>query len=138
MKEILLGSAMLAGMALAAQPVFAANPTSIHASNLPTSTITSTVAPALPPTGLGADATVGQNLSVAHAALAEGKTGLAQHALENAATLALTRSVTWGAGGTPDSSPLVKNISQALSALGSHDLAGAGHFTDLAIQEAGK
>lgn len=136
MKKILLGCSMLAGLALAVQPGFAANPFSNHASNLATSTITSPIAPELPPTGLGPNATIGQNLSVARTALSEGRTGVAQHALENAATLALTRSVTWGAGGTPDSSPLVQNISQALNALGRNDLAGAAHFTDLAAQEA--
>ncbi|MGH7118920.1 MAG: hypothetical protein ACREFP_08015 [Acetobacteraceae bacterium] len=138
MRDILLSGAILAGLALAAQPGFAANPNSSNASNLPTSTITSSIAPQLPSTGLGPNATVGQNLNVARSALTAGQTGLAQNALENAATLALTRSVKWGSGNVADSSPLVKNISQALNALGQHDLVEAGHFTDLAIQEAGK
>lgn len=128
---------MLAGLALAAQPGFAANPFSNHASNLPTSNITSRIAPALPPTGLGPNATVSQNIQVASTALAQGKTGLAQNALENAETLALTRSVPAGASTTPDNSTLVSNLSQARDALGKGDLAGAKHFTDLAMQEAG-
>jgi hypothetical protein len=119
-------------------PPFGANPTSTKASNLPTSTITSPIAPQLPSTGLGPNATIGQFLSVARSALTEGKTGLAQEALENAETLALTRSVPFRTGNVPDSSSLVGNIRQARGALGRNDLAEAGHFTDLALQEAGK
>ncbi len=138
MREILLGWSMFAGLALAALPGFAANPVSTKASNLPSSTITSPIAPQLPSTGLGPDATIGQILAVARSALTEGKTGLAQEALENAETQALTRSVTFGTSNVPDSSDLVRNLSQARDALGRNDLAQAGHFTDLAIQEAGK
>jgi len=138
MQKILLGCSMLAGLALAARPGLAANPFSTKASNLPTSAITSPIAPQLPSTGLGPNATIGQILAVARSALTEGKTGLAQQALENAETLALTRSVTFGTGQVADDSDLVKNLSQARGALGQNDLIQAGHFTDLAIQEAGK
>ncbi len=138
MREILLGCSMLAGLALAAQPGLAANPVSTKASNLPSSTITSPIAPQLPSTGLGPNATIGQILAVARSALTEGKTGLAQEALENAETQALTRSVTFGTANVPDNSDLVRNLSQARDALGRNDLVQAGHFTDLAIQEAGK
>lgn len=138
MRSILLGCSTLAGLALAAQPGFAANPTSTKASNLPTSTITSPIAPQLPSTGLSSGATIGQILAVARSALQEGKTGLAQEAIENAETLALTRSVTFGTANVADTSSLVQNLSQARDALGKNDLAGASHFTDLAIQEAGK
>lgn len=153
-RRTLLSCSTLAGLAFAASgfvppaaqaqnaapggPPYGPNPTSNTASHLPTSTITSPIAPQLPSTGLGPNATIGQNLAVARSALTQGKTGLAQQALENAATLALTRSVPYRAGNVPDSSPLVKNISAALNALGQNDLLSAGHFTDLAMQEAGK
>ncbi len=118
-------------------PPYGQNPYSTKASNLPSSNPTSTVAPALPSTGLGPNATVGQYLSVARSSLTAGQTGRAQEALENAETLALTRSVQYNAGGQPDNSPLVQNISAALSALGSNDLISAAHYTDLAMQQAG-
>ncbi|HUC17562.1 MAG TPA: hypothetical protein VMA37_07730 [Acetobacteraceae bacterium] len=152
-RRILLCCSAIAGLALAAPtfappaeaqaltqpggPPYAANPYSTKASNLPSSNATSTVAPQLPSTGLGPNATIGQYLSVARASLSAGQTGRAQEALENAETLALTRSVPYNAGGRPDSSPLIQNISAALNALGSNDLVSAGHYTDLAMQQAG-
>ncbi len=156
-RRILLCCSALAGLALAAPsftssaraqtmgqgmnqpggPPYGANPYSTKASNLPTSPVTSPIAPALPGTGLGPNATIGQYLSVARSALTAGQTGKAQEALENAETLALTRSVGYNAGGTPDSSPLVKSIGAALGALGSNDLISAAHYTDLAMQQAG-
>ena len=157
MRRILLCCSAIAGLALAAPsfapcagaqtmtqpgtqpggPPYGANPYSTKASNLPGSPITSTVAPALPSPDLGPNATVGQYLTVARSALTAGQTGRAQAALEDAETLALTRSVPYSAGGQPASSPLVKTINSALQALGSNDLIGAAHYTDLAMQQAG-
>ena len=152
-RRILLCCSAIAGLALAAPaftppagaqaitqpggPPYGANPYSTKASNLPSSNPASTVAPQLPSTGLGPNATIGQYLSVARASLSAGQTGRAQEALENAETLALTRSVPYSAGGRPDSSPLIQNIDAALNALGSNDLVSAGHYTDLAMQQAG-
>ncbi|MDA8049199.1 MAG: hypothetical protein M0002_04200 [Rhodospirillales bacterium] len=149
MRRVLLLSCVFAGMALAipgmaqapatpATPTYGPNPTSTKASNLGPGTTTSPIAPQLPSTGLGPNATVGQYLGVARSALTSGKTGLAQEALENAETQALTRSVPYTTGNTPDSSPLVRDINSALQALGSGNLALAGHYTDVATQEAGK
>jgi hypothetical protein len=118
-------------------PPYGPNPYSTKASNLPGSPITSTVAPALPSPDLGPNATVGQYLSVARSSLTAGQTGRAQAALEDAETLALTRSVQYNAAGQPDSSPLVTNIQSALQALGSNDLISAAHYTDAAMQQAG-
>lgn len=155
-RRILLCCSAMAGLALAASfappaqaqttgaqmsqpggPPYGANPYSTKASNLPGSPITSTVAPALPSPDLGPNATVGQYLTVARSALTAGQTGRAQAALEDAETLALTRSVPYSAGAQPDSSPLVKSIDSALQALGSNDLIGAAHYTDVAMQQAG-
>lgn len=129
-----LMAASFAPPALAAAPATMGgqNPTSAREGNLPTSTIRSRIAPALPSTGLGPGATVGQYLSAAQMALQQGKTGLAQHALENAETLALTRAVPRGMANLPDHSPLVTNINAALNALGRHDVATARHYAELA------
>ncbi|HTU53919.1 MAG TPA: hypothetical protein VMF62_08095 [Acetobacteraceae bacterium] len=152
-RRILLCCSAIAGLALAAPsfappaqaqtmtqpggPPYGANPYSTKASNLPGSPITSPIAPALPSPDLGPNATVGQYLTVARSALTAGQTGRAQAALEDAETLALTRSVPYNAGGQPATSPLVSNISAALQALGSNDLISAAHYTDLAMQQAG-
>lgn len=118
-------------------PIYGPNPTSTKASNIGPADTTSPIAPELPATGLSSNATVKQYLGVARTALTSGQTGIAQHALENAETLALTRSVPYRAGATPDSSQLVQEIQSALQALGNDDLARAGHYTDVAMQQAG-
>jgi hypothetical protein len=158
LRRVLLVSSTLSGLALAvpplgapalaqgvsqglsqgASPTYGPNPTSTKASNIGAGDVTSPIAPQLPSPGLGPDATVAQYLAVARSALIAGKTGLAQEALEDAETTALTRSVPYNAGGKPDGSPLVRDIESALHALGSGDLVMAGHFTDVATQEAGK
>lgn len=137
MRRTLLLSSVLAGMALAV-PAMAQNPFSTKASNINSSDISSPIAPALPSTGLGPNASIPQVLGVASSALTAGKTGLAQQALENAETLALTRSVPYNQAGQRDDSPLVMNLYSARQALGKGDLAGAKHFTDLATQAAGQ
>jgi hypothetical protein len=159
MRRVLLVSSTLVGLALAVPPpgasalaqgvspgatlgattpTYGPNPTSTKASNIEPGNATSPIAPQLPSTGLGPNATVAQYLGVARSALIARQTGLAQEALEDAETTALTRSVAYNAGGKPDASPLVGNIESALHALGSGDLVMAGHYTDIATQEAGK
>ncbi|MGH7076871.1 MAG: hypothetical protein ACREFU_02110 [Acetobacteraceae bacterium] len=149
MRKILLLSIIMAGTALAVPamaqspagstpPTYGPNPTSNKASNIGPSDTISPIAPQLPSTDLGPNATVGQYLGAAHNALSSGQTGLAQEALENAETLALTRSVPYQAGATPDSSQLVEDIQSALHALGNGDLAMANRYTDVATQQAGK
>ena len=94
-RTILLGSTMLAGLMLVVpalsvpalaqgaatwpgSPTYGPNPTSAKASNIGSADTPSPIAPALPRTGLGPDATIAQYLGVAASALRDGKTGLAQ------------------------------------------------------------
>ena len=100
-------------------------PLSPRASNITGADTRSVIAPALPPVGLGPNATATDYLRAAQSALAAGQTGRAQSALENAETLLLTRSVPLGATGTPDQSPAVSNVESALHALAADNTQGA-------------
>jgi hypothetical protein len=100
-------------------------PYSTSATHTPGSSPRSEVAPALPSVDVGVNPTANDYLKAALAALSARQTGKAQAAIENAETLLHTRSVPLGAGGTPDQSPAVRNLSQALQKLGSHDVKGA-------------
>ncbi|MGH7079640.1 MAG: hypothetical protein ACREFU_16280, partial [Acetobacteraceae bacterium] len=111
---------LVALMPLATMPAFA-QPVSQHASNIAGMPIHSRIAPALPSVDLGPNATAGDYLRAAAKALTDHQTGLAQHALENAETLLLTRSVPHNAANAPDQSQAVQNISQARRALGAND-----------------
>lgn len=93
-------------------------PMSRHATNINQSNTRSVISPSLPPTGLGPNADATQNLQVAVAALRNGQTGRAQHALENAQTFLLNRSVPQGEVNTPDTRGTVQTIGSALEALG--------------------
>lgn len=93
-------------------------PVSHHATNINTSNTRSRISPSLPPTGLGADADATQNLQVAVSALRSNQTGKAQHALENAQTYLLNRSVLYNQVDHPSSNPVVQTIGSALDALG--------------------
>jgi len=148
MQKALLLSSTFLGLALSAPamaqgittpggPPYGPNPYSTHASNIGPADTHSRIAPQLPTPAVGPNATVAQYLGVARSALAAGQTGLAQASLEDAETLALTRPVQYSAGSTPSNSPLVTNIQSALRALGNGDLTGAGHYTEVAMQEAG-
>ena len=64
-------------------------------------------------------------LRAAQGALAAGRTGEAQQAMEMAQTRMLDRSVPLGQTGVPDSNPVVTLISQALRALGERDRAAS-------------
>ncbi len=100
-------------------------PLSRSASNINQSNTRSTIAPALPSTNLGPNATASDYLRAAENALGAGQTGRAQEALENAETRLLTRSTPMGMSGQPDQNPAVNNINSALQSLGSHDVQGA-------------
>lgn len=93
-------------------------PVSHHATNINQSNTRSVISPSLPPTGLGPNADATQNLQVAVTALRNGQTGRAQHALENAQTYLLNRSVIYDRVNHPSSNPTVQTIGSALNALG--------------------
>ena len=100
-------------------------PLSRNASNINQSNTRSRIAPALPSTDLGPNASASDYLRAAQNALASGQTGRAQEALENAETRLLTRSTPMGMSGQPDQNPAVNNINSALQSLGAHDAQGA-------------
>lgn len=98
-------------------------PTGSNASNLTPQGSASTIAPNLPPPPLADNAPVGDYLRAAQGALAAGRTGEAQQALEMAQTRMLDRSVPYGQTNNPSDNPAVGQISQALQALAAGDRA---------------
>lgn len=99
------------------------------AANISAADTRSVIAPALPAPSV-AGSSVTAYLQAAQSALAAGKTGATQSALEDAETLALTRSVPMGTASDPSHAPLVLAISaarQALSVGNSQD--AAAHIT---------
>lgn len=104
-----------------AQPTPAAGQ---RASNIDSADTRSRTAPNLPSPDLGPDAPIADYLRTAQSALAGGRTGAAQQALEMAETRLLDRSVPLGQTQTPSEDPAIHQISQALRALAAGDRAG--------------
>ena len=94
------------------------------------------VAPNLPTPEIGEDASPVDLLRAAEGAVAAGRTGEAQQALEMAQTRLLDRSVPLGQTDRPSSHPAVQQISQALRALGAGDRAACLTFIQAAIPQA--
>lgn len=117
---------------------FAQNPTSDRASNIVRSDTSSVLAPALPSPDLGPGATPEQFLHAARGALATGRTGEAQQAMEMAETRLLDRSTPLFQTDVPSRSELVARIGEARRALGDHDRARSMHLLDEAIALAEK
>lgn len=99
-------------------------PMSSRASNIDAGDSHSEIAPRLPSPDSAAN-TPEAFLAAAQRALAAGRTGQAQEALERAETRVLTRSTEPAAANTADSSPMVQQIAEARRALGRRDTAGA-------------
>jgi hypothetical protein len=76
----------------------------------------------LPSPNLSEDVKPSDALRAAEAALAAGRPGAAQEALEMAQTRMLDRSVALGHTNNPSDNPTVEQISRALQALAAHDL----------------
>jgi hypothetical protein len=117
---------------------FAQNPTSNNASNIVGSDTTSPIAPALPSPDLGPGASPDAFLHAARAALATGRTGEAQQALEMAETRLLDRSTPLFQTNNPSRSPLIAEIGDARRALGTGDRAASMALLDKAIATAAK
>jgi hypothetical protein len=94
-----------------------------RASNIDARDTHSAIAPNLPGPALGEGATPADYLRAAQGALAAGRTGETQQALEMAQTRMLDRSVAYGQTSDPSSNPAVRQISQALQALAAGDRA---------------
>ena len=108
-------------------------PLSNNASNIVPGDTRSNIAPTLPASAAGPNATPHDYLAAARASLVAGRTGQAQQSLEMAETRALDRSVEPGQTGTPSSSQLVSEIRDARRALGNGDRAHAIQCIDLAL-----
>ena len=96
-------------------------PRSDKASNITDTDTRSSIAPNLPSPPLGEDASPHDYLVAARDALAAGRTGEAQQAMEMAETRALIRSVPRSAMGAPIEDPFVAIIKDALHALTAGD-----------------
>ena len=100
-------------------------PLSPNASNIDGADIRSTVAPTLPEPSVGENATPQQLLVAARAALAAGRTGEAQEAMERAQTRLLDRATPLFQTDRPSTHQAVLEITSALRALGNRDRSGA-------------
>lgn len=108
-------------------------PLSNNASNIEPSDTRSLIAPTLPASSAGTNATAHEYLNAARAALVAGRTGEAQQSLEMAETRALDRSVLQGQESQPSPSRFVSRISEARHALGDGDSARAIALIDRAL-----
>ncbi len=102
----------------------AGSPRSNRASNISASDTRSEIAPRLPDPATASN-TPEAYLAAAQSALATGKTGAAQEALERAETRLLSRSTDPSAAASPADMPMVQQIGQARQALATRDIAGA-------------
>ena len=94
------------------------------------------IAPRLPtPSAVGENATPLALLQAAAQALAAGRTGEAQEAMERAETRALDRSVRPSQARVPDQRPLVRQIAQARAALAGGDRGEALRLLQQAMRE---
>jgi hypothetical protein len=100
-------------------------PLSDKAGNIGPSDTTTPYAARLPDPGVDENAAPRAFLEAAQQALAAGRTGAAQEALERAETRLLIRSVRPSQANTPSSEPAVQQVSEARQALGMGDRAGA-------------
>lgn len=96
-------------------------PTSDQAGNITPQDTASPIAARLPDPQVGDDAAIRDYLLAARGALAAGRSGEAQEALERAETRALDRSVPLFQTSTPSSDPTVARIQQVLQTLGNGD-----------------
>ena len=115
----------------------AGSPLSQSASNTTAANTRSEIAPRLPDPGASASTPEGY-IAAAQRALASGRTGAAQEALERAETRLLTRSTDPSMAASPADMPMVQQISEARRALASRDVAGARTALGMAMSEGGQ
>ena len=108
-------------------------PASDQASNTGADQPASTVAPSLPEPDVGQNAPAQDYLHAARAALATGRTGEAQQALEMAQTRLLDRSTPLFQTNTPSVNPAVGKIAAAIKAMGTGDRFAAMALIDEAL-----
>jgi hypothetical protein len=112
-------------------------PLSDKPGNITPSDTGSLIAGRLPEPSAGEDATILRYLLSARGALAAGRDGEAQEALERAETRALDRAVPLFQTGTPSGSPMVTRIHNVLLVLGGGDRMEAMRQLEQAIAVAG-
>ena len=112
----------------------AGSPLSTAASNTTPANTRSEIAPRLPDPN-AAGSTPEAYLAAARAALAQGKTGMAQEALERAETRVLDRSTDPSMAATPADTPLIQQIRAARQALANRDTRGAQAAIGVALGE---
>jgi hypothetical protein len=108
-------------------------PLSNNASNITSGDTRSIIAPTLPPSSAGSNATAEDYLRAARASLVAGQTGATQQSLEMAETRALDRSVPIGQTDEPGSNKLVVEIRNARDALAAGDNQHAIQLIDAAL-----
>jgi hypothetical protein len=108
-------------------------PLSNKASNITPVDTRSTIAPTLPASSIGTNATAQDYLRAARASLIAGQTGATQQSLEMAETRALDRSVPTGQTSVPDPASLVASIRDARRAMGAGDNPRAIRIIDMAL-----
>ena len=106
------------------------------ASNIDQQDTRSQVAPNLPSPNVGPNASPVDYLRAAEGALASGRTGEAQEALEQAQTRLLDRAVPYGQTNNPSANPAVAQITQALQALAAGDRAQCMQLIQAVIPQA--
>ncbi len=123
MRTLLLASVAVIGLSAGAYAQNSNSPQSSTASNISSANTRSTVAPGLP--NPGSDLSPNQYIMRARAALARGRTGEAQEALERAETRLLNRSTAVNDANAIDRAPRIASIHAALAALAVGNRAGA-------------
>jgi hypothetical protein len=108
-------------------------PLSNNAGNILPSDTTTTYAARLPNPDIGENASPRAFVEAARAALAAGRTGEAQEAMERAETRLLIRSVRPSQANMPSREPVIQQITEARRALGQGDRAGALARLDAAL-----
>ena len=112
-------------------------PTSDQAGNITPQDTASPIAARLPDPPVDDNAAIHEYLLAARNALATGRSGEAQEALERAETRALDRSVPLFQTSTPSSDPMVGRITRVLQTLGNGDRLEAMRLLEQAIAAAG-
>ena len=108
-------------------------PTSGQSSNITPGNTASVIAPRLPEPPLDDNAPPRAFLAAARSALAAGRTGEGQEALERAESRMLDRAVRPSRANEPNRAPLVTQIAQARDALAAGDVGGAIRLIDIAM-----
>lgn len=115
----------------------AGSPLSQRASHITAADTRGEIAPRLPDPG-AAESTPEGYIAAAQRALAAGRTGAAQEALERAETRLLTRSTDPSMANQPDDGAMVRQVADARRALSTNNVAGAREALGMAMASGGR